>query len=109
MQEYEVKRDGARDLRFVGEELAQVQSSPHDCDANFSRSVGRWTELTLYQTKGGKYVAAERRFTLRTNEVDRFAAAVCDTGDDVVEYLGTGWLAKWLYSEAGLDTAEEVA
>jgi hypothetical protein len=97
-----ILRDKQQDLRFQGKLIARVVSQ----DTAF---VERWTELYLYLTKAGKYVAQEIGKTLVPGERDRYSAQVCDTEAEVVRYLGTNWLAKKLYEQAGIEAVEEVA
>lgn len=49
-QEVRLPRDTDKDMVFEGRLIAEVSSDP----ANLG---DRWTELALYQTKGGKFVA----------------------------------------------------
>lgn len=39
---------------------------------------------------------------------DRFTGTVCDTTDEVREFFGHRWLAKELYTEAGIKDVVEV-
>ncbi|GEM_PF-1199208 len=64
---------------------------------------GRWAELILYRTQGGKYVCEQIGRTERQGESDRRSAAVCEDHEGVIEFFGTGWLAKDLYAKAGID------
>jgi hypothetical protein len=107
-EEIIVRRDNERDLRFTGTRIAARSSSPDKARPNYSGSPGRWSELTLYKTEGGKWVAAKVGHTQWQGEKDRFSAAVCDTPQAVVDFFGANWLAKELYEEAGLDAAEDV-
>jgi hypothetical protein len=102
MKEYFVTRDGERDIIFTGEVIATAKSSPNTAAGNYSRSTGRWSELTLYRTQGGKYVCQEIGRTQWQGEHDRYRGAVCEDADCVCEFFGQGWLAKELYA----DTAE---
>lgn len=108
MQQYTIKNDGARNIKFTGEVLGHAASSPDTAHPKYSRSVGRWTELTLYRTKGGKFVCEEVGHTQWQEEHDRHRAAVCDDQECVIEFFGTGWLAKELYEDAEIDCAIEI-
>ncbi len=99
MQDYTIVRDNDRDLRFTGEIVATVASP---------EKTGRWTELTLYRTAAGKYVAQEVGRTKWEREHDRYAATVCETQSDVLAAFGTGWLAKQMYDAAGIECVETV-
>ena len=106
---FTLQRDGAPPLRFKGELLAETRSSPDRGRGDWSGATGRWTELRLYRTKGGKFVCQRINRTQWQGERDSFEAVVCQTENDVMEFFGWGWLAKDLYAEAGLDAAEDVA
>ena len=102
MREITVERDNAADLRFTGVNLAWASSKdPYN-------NGGRWTELALYKTKGGKFVCAEVGRTCWQGEHDRFGGAVCETEQEVIKYFGHGRLAKDIYEVAGINAAEEV-
>jgi hypothetical protein len=107
-QIYRVKRDNEPDLAFPGRKRADVRSGGDHSRPNYSGSTGRWTELALYQTKGGKYICASIGRTQWQGEHDRYTAKVCDTEAAVIEFFGHGWLAKRLYDEAGIDPAEAI-
>ena len=108
MEKFTLTRDGERDLTFTGETIASASSSPESARGDYSGSVGRWTELHLYRTKGGKYVCQSIGRTQWQGEHDRFKAAVCDDAAGVCEFFGASRLAKELFDEAGIDCAERV-
>ncbi len=97
-----VTRDNDKDLCFKGELIAEVSS--------FRRGSNdtNWTELNLYRTSAGKYIAEEIGRTRRMNQHDRHAATVCDSTAEVIDALGTGWLAKQVYESAGISCVERV-
>lgn len=97
-----VTRDGDKDLAFEGKLIAE--------ESSFRRGSNdtNWTEINLYRTSGGKYVAEEIGRTRRMNQHDRHAATVCDTEAEVIKALGTGWLAKEIYESAGIACVERV-
>ena len=100
--------DNAPDIRFNGELVASVMSSSDSSSSNYSGSVGRWMELDLYRTAGGKFVCQSIGGTRWDGEQDRCKAKVCESEADVIEFFGHGWLAKDLYEEAGINDAVEV-
>lgn len=97
-------RDDARDVRFSGEEIASVSSR----DPVSGPRNTRWTELTLYRTASGRLVCSEVGRTQWQGEHDRHRVYIADDGADLVGELGTGWLAKELYDEAGIECIEDV-
>jgi hypothetical protein len=108
-EEFTVKRDNEKDLKFTGELLNLVSSSPDQAMGSaYSGSTGRWTQLTLYRTAGGKYICGQVGYTQWQGEKDRYSGAVCDNEAEVVEFFGNGWLAKLLYDEAGIEAVEVV-
>jgi len=106
VKQFTIKRTGERSLRFAGRLVAEAESSPNNAHPSWSRETGRWTELRLYRTAGGKYVAEQVHRTQWQGESDSHAARVCRTDPEVVEFLGLGWLAKDLYDGADLDYSE---
>lgn len=94
----------APDIRFAGEKIAEVSSSKHRDSEFYSGKTGRWTELLLYKTKGGKFVCQQVGRTEWAGEYDRHSAEVCATLDDVKKFFGFGWLAKRLYRMAQIDS-----
>lgn len=99
MGTFTIEIDNKPNLRFTGELLASVSNSDN---------TGRWTELALYKTKGGKYVCHEIARTswgTLQNERDSFKGKLCETLAEVKEFFGYSQLAKELYAEANIDYA----
>lgn len=105
MDKITVKNDKAPDIRFTGELIAKVASSPDQAHPRYSKQTGRWTELALYKTQTGKFVCSEIGCTSWIGEHTRYKAEVCDSVEEVTKFFGYGWLAKELYEKAKLDTA----
>jgi len=103
METITLENDNAAAIRFTGEEIAVSSSSPDTSSSYHSGSVGRWTVLKLYKTKGGKFVCQSIGYTQWQGEHDRHKAQVCETEADVIAFFGHGWLAKSLYAEAGIE------
>lgn len=101
--------DNEPNLRFTGEEIASAASTDNNAaGSSYSGQTGRWTELSLYRTKGGKYVCHQVGRTCWQGERDRYSGAVCETLDEVKAFFGHRWLAKELYAEAGISDAIDV-
>lgn len=101
-----IEIDNAPDIRFSGELVAKASSSDDQAmGRHYSGQTGRWTELYLYRTAGGRYVCHQIGRTRWQGERDRHSGAVCDTLEEVIEFFGHRWLAKELYAEAGIDAA----
>lgn len=109
METFTLEIDNAPNIRFTGEMLASAFSSDNQAmGSSYSGQTGRWTELALYKTKGGKFVCHQVGRTRWQGERDRFSGEVCETPEEVKEFFGHRWLAKELYSEAGIDDTVEV-
>lgn len=109
MKRHVLKRSGERPLAFTGELLFSDATSPDRGHPNYSGSVGRWTEVKLYQTDKGKYVLGIARYTLHQGEEDSYRALVFDRAEDVVDYLeknGPYWVVAPLSEKLGV--VEEV-
>jgi hypothetical protein len=103
-----VKRDGDKDISFTGELIAEAETSPETARSAYSVTTGRWVELRLYRTQGGKFICEQVGRTQWQGEHDRYSGAVCEDHAGVIEFFGNGWLAKELYEEAEISAAEEV-
>ncbi len=79
MNQYSIARDGQRNLTFKGEELAFVTSR--------TNNGGRWTELTLYRTVGGKLILAEIGVTQWQDEHNHSTADVLINEADLIRHL----------------------
>ncbi len=100
--------DNAPDIRFKGELIAEVSSSANNASGSYSGATGRWTELKLYRTTGGRYVAQSVGHTQWQGEHTRYSTVVCETAADVIDFFGHGWLAKSLYNEADIEDVQDV-
>lgn len=103
-----VERDNEPNLRFTGERIAFASSSENNAHSNYSGKSGRWTELALYKTGGGKYICEQIGHTIYQGENTRYSGSVCETEAEVIEFFGHGWLAKDLYEDAEIDAAQDV-
>ncbi len=108
MEQFIVERDGAPDLRFTGELVCSTSSSANNASSYYSGSTGRWRTLKLWKTQSGKFVCQSVGHTQWQGEKTRYSAAVCDDDSAVMEFFGHGWLAKDLYSEAGIEAVEDL-
>ncbi len=116
-QNFRIKRDKLPDLAFEGERVACVSSDSGEMYAEGGyielqararvRGRDRWTELELYRTKGGKWIAVTIGRSRVEGETDRHAAVVCKTEREVFRILGMGRLARNLYVKAELDPPAE--
>ena len=103
MQTYTVKNDNGRDIKFTGDFIGYAATSDDSARSDYSGSLGRWTELILYRTSGGKYVASIVNHSNWDGERDSHDAVVCETQEEVIEFFGDGQLSKELYADAEID------
>ena len=103
-----LKRDDDRDLRFHGTEIATVWTSPDKSSSHYSGATGLSSALVLYRTRGGKFVAGSVGHSQWQGHRDRYAARVCETEEEVIEFFGIDPLTKRLFEQAGIDTAETI-
>lgn len=109
MDTFTLEIDHAPDIRFTGELIASESSSDNNAaGSSYSGKTGRWTELFLYKTQGGKYICHQIGRTCWDGERDRYSGKVCDSTNEVIEFFGQGWLAKALYFEAKIENVLEV-
>lgn len=82
MQEYTVTREEQKDLRFLGEILAE---SSNKWVAGKDKT--RWHELTLYRTASGKYVLQDDYWTLWQGEENSRTVEVFNTAEELLEFM----------------------
>lgn len=106
MKRYELRNGKGKDIAFTGELLSEVDSR------DFRVSPGqasRWTELRLYETKGGKYICESCGRSSVPGETDRFNISVANNARDVFKMFRSSYLSKALFEEAGLqDDVREI-
>lgn len=95
---HRVARDDESTLVFRGVRRAHVSS--------YRAGAKRWTELALWQTRGGNCIAAEVGCTEVPGETTRSQAWVCKSREDLFKRLGKGPLARELYRNAGVEPEE---
>lgn len=100
---FRLERDGEPDLAFEGFLLASVSSKGR------SRDTGRWTQLSLYKTRSGKFVCQEVGLSQWEGERTRNRVVVVELEHDIQEFFGFGWLAKELYAKVEIDAVEVVS
>lgn len=109
METFILEINNAPNIRFTGELLAEASSTDNQAmGSSYSGQTGRWTELAIYKTKGGKYICHQVGRTRWQGERDRFSGKVCETLEEVIEFFGHRWLAKELYEDAGICDAINV-
>lgn len=120
---YEFTQNKAPDVVFEGRLVARIDSRDHRRESE--RNEGRWTELEVYETPAGNWVAVEHGRSDRANETDRTDVtfinryvrveglpAVADDSvmrSEAVKAFGHGWLAKRMAELEGWDVREKYA
>lgn len=97
LQTFTIKRTDERSLRFRGVLLGKNGSSFNNASPDYSGQTGRRETLYLYSTSGGNYVAVKEKETQWQGDHDTTEAKLCKTVDEVVEFLGCGRVAQYLY------------
>ena len=103
-----VERDDDRSIKFKGHVIASASSSGNRGMHDFSGETGRWKELTLYKTAGGKFICEQIDATMWSGDRNFTRGAVCDDEDEVIDFFGGDWLAKQLYAHAEIDDSIDV-
>ncbi|PCS21917.1 hypothetical protein [Candidatus Enterovibrio escicola] len=89
METFTLDIDNAPNVRFTGELVANVACSDNQAiGSSYNGPTGRWIELSLYKTKGGKFICHQVGRTRRKDERDRFSGKVCETLEEVKEFFG---------------------
>lgn len=109
-------RNGDRNLRFQGKEIASASTWKH-----YGPDQNRFTNLTVYQTKGGKYVLRNEYVTRWQGENGTSQADIYESIEDLMdsvigneEYLTEDGkpfipnLAKELAEELNYNLDEEI-
>ena len=74
-----------------------------------SENDKRWSEIYVYETLHGQRVVSQVGRSTVENEYDRKNAQVIHNDNELVEFLGRGWLAKEIYTQLGIETGIKVA
>lgn len=83
MDKHTIKRDGHPPIVFRGELIAEANNRV----GNDGNRANRWTEVAIYKTKGGNYVARVSRFTCWQGETDHHTATAEETPAALVTWL----------------------
>lgn len=92
-------QDDGPDLRFSGELLGGVRSRMHH---------GRWHELRVYRSKGGKFIAHQMGCSAWMHEADRSSAKVADALADALAFFGHTPLAKQLARQLNTPVVQDI-
>ncbi|MFY9341220.1 MAG: hypothetical protein WAT39_01940 [Planctomycetota bacterium] len=101
MPDLRLPRDHEADLVVTDAQMiAEVSSREQGAD--------RWTELRVWRSGAGLFVAEQVGRTIVDGERDRCRAWVCQDHAEVVHRLRRKWLALKLYRAAGIDASERI-
>ena len=104
MEKIIIKRDGLPPIAFTGEQIASADNRV----GNDGNRANRWTEVSIYRTKGGKFIAALTRLTCWQGESDRRAAASFDTAPEIIDWLKEGEAELGAVSQKAVEKATKV-
>lgn len=72
------------------------------------RRPKRWTELELYLTEKGAFIARTVGKSSVAGERDMVRINICKDVSEVINVFGNGWVANMLYGQAGITAVEVV-
>ena len=102
-QEISLRASYAPDVCFNGILLGSaVSTDEQGVSGIHSDSLARWTEIHLYKTAGGKFVCQRSELARQSPYSDFYTVRVCDTVDDVKNFIGQSDLAESLLKSAGI-------
>lgn len=106
-EKVEFDRMNKRPLAFDGTIIATVDSRDYEIVED---DPHHWTELTVYRTRGGKFVLRTVGRSTVDGEIDRNTAVIRDSLDEseVMEFFKQYWLSKKLYEELGMDPTARI-
>jgi len=95
--DYLVMRDNAKNIAFKGWEIF--------CDSE-KVGTGRSQTYTVFITSGGNFVIQIENSTQWQGCRDEYHAKLCRTEAQLMEFLGFGYQAKYLYDKLEIDASE---
>ncbi len=102
MENYIVKRDGQRDLKFTGEIIGAASSR-----WLAGKEQNRWTEVKIYKTQSGKFVVETINYTQWQGELNNYRAEICDNPLQAMEELSYTEDGSFYFSGVGKEALEE--
>lgn len=103
METIQLSRDDDTDIRFKGRKLGSVSNFSY-----YGLHSQRWTELTLYQTQGGKLVCQQVNRIKSAREPQVKTLYVVNSEKELFNKVGYSNLAKTLYELTNIDHAKEI-
>lgn len=105
MEQFILGRDVLQPFAFWGEEIAQANNSLARYSRAYPEEVGRTFYLSLYRTRGGRYVCRRETESLWEGEGTTFETIVCDSIIEAFNFFGPTRLTNDLFDNAGIDYA----
>lgn len=107
-----LKRSIGRPVKFIGELIAQVETSPERVRGDYSGMPGRWQEVELYKTDKDKFVISIFDGTQWQGESSNTEVAVLKDENELIDYIqdGLGFtkLVQELFDDAGIEYSENI-
>lgn len=99
----QLTRDHDTDIRFKGRKLGFASNFSY-----YGLHSRRWTELTLYQTQGGKLICQRVSRTKSARDPHAKTLYIADSEQELLDKVGYSNLAKTLYELTNIDHAKEI-
>ena len=106
-EDFTIMRKNGPDLEFSGEEIGSV-STLYPGETLGEGASNRWTELHLYKTEKGKYVASCLGMSTYPGEKTISNSVVCNNHDQIKAFFGYRWLAKEMYDLCDINYSVQV-
>ena len=82
MEKHQIERDGLPPIAFIGEIIGE--GTTRTCRGE---TQNRWTEVEIYRTKGGRYIARVKHISCWQGEFNASEAKSLATPAEVIAYL----------------------
>lgn len=99
LETFEVRQEDGPDLRFEGEMVCRLSEPFRN---------GRSFRLSLFKTKGGKFVGVSEGMSLWPGERTRSKVVIAETLEELPQKLGYSAQAKRLYQILKIDAVQHV-
>ena len=82
MKSIEIRRTGLPPIKFTGEDIGSGSTRSVSGEGH-----NRWTDVRIYRSKGGRFIAEVNRITRWQGESDHHSAVSKATAKEIVEWL----------------------
>jgi len=104
MEKFSIKRDGLPPIAFTGRTIVSANNKIGHNGHNT-----RWTTVTIYRTKGDKFIASISRRSQWQGEAGSDRAASFATAGELIEWLKEGESELGSVSQEAVEEAAEAA